>query len=361
MNVGMTLVSNLQPPISKTKTTCSMRLTDLSFLFDDNPNPMWIFELSTLRILMVNKAAIYKYGYDENDFLSMLISDLHPKEDQEKFDGYLNQNDVGQSTQGIIHGGIWKHKNKNGEIIYADITSQNVKLESRDCRLVVAADSTEKVRYQEEAIWAKSNLEALINNTEDQIWSVDKDTRYVYMNRAYRNQIAYLTGVEPREGDYSYLHSSFGDEMIERWNRYYARALVGERYTIINESADPLTQRILSFEVSFNPIYKIKGEITGVGCFARNITEWLATEKAIIKQNERLRQIASLTSHELRRPVASMLGLISVMDRVDFFNPDNKEVIEHLLIVGKEIDDVIRLIIDKTFMDDLSKNKYQSL
>lgn len=213
---------------------------------------------------------------------------------------------------------------------------------------------------REEAAWTKNSLEALINNTEDQIWSLDKETRYVYMNSAYRNQIARLTGVEPKEGDYSYLHQGYSKEVIEQWNQFYSRALAGERYSIINESIDPLTQQVLCFEISFNPIYKVKGDITGIGCFARNITERLEIEKAIISQNERLRHIASLTSHELRRPVASMLGLINIMDRGNFYNPDNKEVIEHLLTVGNEIDEVIRLIIDKTFMDDLSKNKYQS-
>ena len=116
---------------------------------------------------------------------------------------------------------------------------------------------------------------------------------------------------------------------------------------------------MLSFEISFNPIYKIKGDVTGAGCFARDITAWLETEKAMVDQNERLRNIASVTSHELRRPVASMLGLINIMDRENFFNPDNKEIIEHLLIVGNEIDQVIRLIVDKSFMEGPSKDKYR--
>jgi PAS domain S-box-containing protein len=219
---------------------------------------------------------------------------------------------------------------------------------------------TEEKRAQEEVIWAKNSLEALINNTEDQIWSVDSETRYVYMNKAYRLQILQLTGSEPKPGDYSYLHPGYSPEVIAQWGQYYARALAGERYTIVSESIDLLTQKLLSFEISFNPIYKVKGDVTGIGCFARNITQWLETEKAIVDQNERLRHIASLTSHELRRPVASMLGLINLMDRSNFFNPDNKEIIEHLLTVGNEIDDVIRLIVDKTFMGDQSKEKYQA-
>jgi len=337
-----------------------MLLNDFSFLFDDNPNPMWIYELSSLRILKVNKAAINHYGYSEQEFLSKTIRDLRASTEKERFDAALKETVFeAQTSDGMLHSGIWQHINKNGEPLYAEVSSHAIKYEDRDCRMVVATDATEKLLYQEEAIRAKNSLEALINNTEDQIWSVDRETRYVYMNRSYRTQIAHLTGIEPKEGDYSFQHNGYNETIIEDWKKYYSRALDGERYIIINESLDPDTKQVQSFEISFNPIYKVKGEITGVGCFARNITERLETEKAIVDQNERLRNIASLTSHELRRPVASMMGLINVMDRINFFNPDNKEIIEHILTVSNEIDEVIRLIVDKTFMDNYP-SKYTS-
>jgi PAS domain S-box-containing protein len=339
-------------------------LNGLGFFFDDNPNPMWVYEISSLRVLKVNKAATESYGYTEAEFLTLTLRDLRDPSELAALDSYLAKNTL--DLKGIAHAGIWKHKSKSGNLIYAEISSHDITFKAAACRIVVATDVSEKIRYQEEAKlreqeleWTKSSLEALINNTEDQIWSVDKETRYVYMNQAYRNKIAQLSGIEPKEGDYSYLHAGFDEQIIKTWNSYYSRALAGEIYTVVNESIDPDTKELLSFEISFNPIYNEKGEITGIGCFARNITQRLKSEKAIIDQNERLRHIASLTSHELRRPVASMLGLIAIMDRRNFFNPDNKEIIEHLLTVGNEIDEVIRLIVDKTFMDHLP-GKYQA-
>jgi PAS domain S-box-containing protein len=224
---------------------------------------------------------------------------------------------------------------------------------------VFMQDMTGVQRAQEESLRTRNSLEALINNTEDQIWSVDKNYRYVYLNKAYRKQILQLTGKEPKEGDLPYENEGFNIEERSRWDGYYRRALDGQRYSIISESTDPETGRLLSFDISFNPIYKVKGDITGVGCFARDITKWLETEKAIVEQNERLRHIASLTSHELRRPVASMLGLINILDRRNFFNPDNKEVIEHLFTVANEIDEVIRLIVDKTILGDRTREKHR--
>ena len=329
-------------------------LDDLSFLFDNNPNPMWVYQVSSLRILKVNKAAIKRYGYSEDEFLTMTPRDLRPPGDIEKFNRYVSHEAIlGLQPKGVVYSGVWKHQNKKGELIFAEIICQDVKYEDSDCRVVVAADVTEKMRFEEELIWAKNSLEALINNTDDQIWSVDRDTRYVYMNKAYRDKIAILTGVEPKEGDHSRFDTRYNGHDMEKWEEYYQRALNGEHYTIINESIDPATKQTLSFEINFNPIYKNGNEITGIGCFARNITERLKSEKAIIDQNERLRKIAMLSSHELRRPVASMLGLINIMDKDNFYNPDNREIIQHILTVGSEMDEMIHLIVDKTFTDEL--------
>jgi len=217
----------------------------------------------------------------------------------------------------------------------------------------IGQDITSQKRVQDEALWTKNSLEALINNTDDEIWSVDKKQRYLYMNQSYIHQVTYLTGVEPKKGDYSFKHGGYSKQIIDQWNIYYQRALNGERYSITSESTDPQNGEKLFFEVSFNPIYTTSGDIIGVGCFAHNITQRLKTEQELIDQNERLRNIASLSSHELRRPVASMMGLISIMDRDNFFNPDNLEIIEHLLTVSNEIDDVIRLIVDNTFTGKL--------
>jgi len=343
--------------------------TELGFLFDDNPNPMWVYDVATSQILKVNKAAVNSYGYTESELLSLTVRDLLETSAAHEFASYIDENKKGGSKiHRISHPAVWKYKTKAGSTIHAEVTSRDVKYRNIACRIVVAADVSDKLHYQEEArlremelLGTKSSLEALINNTEDQIWSVDMETRYVYMNQSYRSKVAYLTGAAPNEGDYSYLHPGYSEPSVKRWVGYYRRALAGEIYNIVDESIDPDTKEVLSFEVSFNPIYKANGEITGAGCFARNITQRLKTEKAMINQNERLRHIASLTSHELRRPVASMLGLIAIMDRANFFNPDNREIIEHLLTVGNEIDEVIRLIVDKTFTDhDHLPVKYQS-
>jgi len=65
-------------------------------------------------------------------------------------------------------------------------------------------------------------------------------------------------------------------------------------------------------------------------------------------QNKRLQEIASISSHEIRRPVATILGLVNLFDRNNLDNPMNKEIINHIDITAKELDGVIHTIVEKT-------------
>ena len=204
---------------------------------------------------------------------------------------------------------------------------------------------------------AQTNLEGLIDNTDDLIWSIDSERRYVYMNKAYKKAIVAHTGITPVKGEYHHsakFTNSYGEPLINEWRMYYDRAFNGEKYLITKRGINYTPGNPIYYETYFNPIYAVTGEIIGIGCFARNITERLQTEKALIDQNERLKHIATLSSHDLRRPVASMLGLIDIIDKENFSNPANQEIIEHLFTTSTEIDTVIRQIVDNTFTTDLN-------
>ena len=53
-------------------------------LFHHNPLPTWIYEKGTGKILAVNEAAVWNYGYTKEKFLNLPVFDLHPPKQQEK-------------------------------------------------------------------------------------------------------------------------------------------------------------------------------------------------------------------------------------------------------------------------------------
>lgn len=71
-------------------------------------------------------------------------------------------------------------------------------------------------------------------------------------------------------------------------------------------------------------------------------------ERKIKQQNEQLREIAYSQSHEVRRPVANILGLLKCLNKDDF-GPENQQVLHYLEQTTMELDVLIRKIVDKTY------------
>ena len=114
-------------------------------LFELNPQPAWIYDRSTLCFLAVNRAAVQKYGYSQDEFLSMTIRDIRPPEEIPRM---LKR--VSVLRDGMIKGGIWRHRKKDGSILYVDITSHSLTFACRPADFVIAADITERKRAEEE-------------------------------------------------------------------------------------------------------------------------------------------------------------------------------------------------------------------
>jgi hypothetical protein len=98
--------------------------------------------------------------------------------------------------------------------------------------------------------------------------------------------------------------------------------------------------------VTFEPGYNSEGEIIGISFNASDITERKLHEQQIIDQNASLKSIAHIQSHELRRPVASILGFMEIFKASDYqTTPEDMKVMEG---ATRELDDKIRDIVNFT-------------
>jgi PAS domain S-box-containing protein len=79
-----------------------------------------------------------------------------------------------------------------------------------------------------------------------------------------------------------------------------------------------------------------------------DITERKKAEQRIIDQNIKLTQIAALQSHQVRQPVANILGLISLFNLNDPADPLNAEIIIKLKSASLRFDAIVKEIIIRT-------------
>jgi len=112
---------------------------------------------------------------------------------------------------------------------------------------------------------------ALINGTQDLIWSVDTHLRVITANRSFLDTIKSLTGKTLKEGD-EVLVEEFGEEQINRWRKYYNRALNGVQFTVRDNHYDPIKQALEYSLISLSPIYDEDNTIFGIACYSKDIT-----------------------------------------------------------------------------------------
>jgi hypothetical protein len=95
---------------------------------------MWIFDQETLAFLEVNEAAVRQYGYSRQQFLSMTIVDIRPREDVPELLRHTDRSrPLGQST-----GAGWRHKTGSGVVFPVAITTWELTFHGRPAELVLA-------------------------------------------------------------------------------------------------------------------------------------------------------------------------------------------------------------------------------
>lgn len=117
-----------------------------SDLFHLSPQPMWVYDTESLRFLDVNVAAERHYGYSLQEFLGMTIKDIRPVEDIPKLLKRVELFNQQPTKQNV---GIYKHKKKNGDIIFVEIQSNTIPFQNTVGRIILANDVTERITYVE--------------------------------------------------------------------------------------------------------------------------------------------------------------------------------------------------------------------
>ena len=116
-----------------------------SNLFHLSPQPMWLYDCETLNFIQVNKSAIHHYGYSEEEFLSMKITDMQTAEDAEKLKKAIEK----RRLEGDFpFSGSFNHLKKNGDTINVEIYSTGIVVDEKNCRSVIAIDVTERNEYE---------------------------------------------------------------------------------------------------------------------------------------------------------------------------------------------------------------------
>ncbi len=143
-----------------------------SYLFDNSPSIMIVWDFETLKIIDVNMEAVTKYGYTRDEFLALDIKQIRPAEDIPLLEAFVKN----PETYGSVHKNVWRHKKKNGEIMYIEVNARLLRYNGRLVSINHNIDVTEKVLTEKALKASDAKYKQLFNYSPMPMWIYDLQT-----------------------------------------------------------------------------------------------------------------------------------------------------------------------------------------
>ena len=238
--------------------------TNLRTIFENTSEGFLLMDKNAVVIAFNSKATTYAFFSDAKEFqIGQSIYDFIEGSRQE-----FVQNIIAKVLNGESMQYDRSYELKNGATAWIDFSATPV-IEASQVKgiCITGRDITEKKIIEQEREFDRNNLKALINNTNDLMWSVDSDFKLITSNDAFDEMVKAMSGKSVAKGS-DVLASGFSMEELNRFRKYYERAFSGESFIEIEHIDFPDD---FWSEISFYPIYH-GDTIIGAACFSRNIT-----------------------------------------------------------------------------------------
>ena len=341
---------------SKVLTLCTTRDKAMNSLYKqsqvfENMYDAIILTDSNNYIRELNPITEKLFGYTKEQLLGKNVLDLKLFDKNQKLEKLIKYASDAQN-KAVTDGSVkfvdeLQFTNQENQIGVAEVTviSINSGGNQPGGTLIVVRDVTNSKKVESALSSSESKLVALVENTDDLIFSLDKELRLITCNTATRNFYITYLGSDITPGDEFDLPNVpiLAQKLIEQ----FKTTLNGE--SIRQEIHLPLSGKGFYFSVASNPIYSAEGIITGISVFTTDVTKRKAFEIELSRTNFELDSFVYRASHDLRAPLRSILGLINVISIET--NLDLK--FNYVKLIEKSVNKLDKFIADLT---DFSRN-----
>ncbi|WP_316750918.1 PAS domain S-box protein [Pedobacter gandavensis] len=309
-------------------------------LFEGSIAMIYVFDRSSYRLLEVNERMLEKYGYTRQELLTMSVMDLRSVEEQEKLDNYLKTSHLeGSATE------VWLHKMKNGKAFHVLISHHKAIYKGQAAYTVIALDIERYVKAEERIKELLKVYETVTRVTNDVIWEYCPATNELKWQNGFSEIYGYtealrentkewiLSKVHPEDGEL--VEKSMAEsleQLSNSWSCEYRLQCADGLYKYVSNQAFILLDTEGNAE-------KMVGAL-------RDITIRKDYEHRLLRKNEILKKIAWENSHEFRKPVSNIIGIVNLL-KVESKTAD-PALIEMLERSALELDEMISRINDST-------------
>lgn len=204
----------------------------------------------------------------------------------------------------------------------------------------------ERINYLSEILIQSNLMKEAEHLANFGSWQVDLSTgKHEWSDEAFR-----IFGFVPGEIDpdyekfFKHVHAEDRESLKHVINEAINNLHFQQcEYRIIDKEGNikTLLSKILVKRDSNQRAYQLIG-------FTLDITEQKKQTRALEIQNQKLMEIAWVQSHEVRAPLARLMGLVQLLNRSSAEGQEMKETMNHIMNSANELDEIIRKIVRKT-------------
>ncbi|CAA9308153.1 MAG: Two-component system sensor histidine kinase/response regulator hybrid [uncultured Cytophagales bacterium] len=271
---------------------------------------------------------------------------LHPGDRErvlEELQGHLSGQKPYYQAEHRLRGksGEWRWMLGSGKVMERDPAGKPLRM------VGITQDITSRMQAEMAMQELKLRLEGIITSAMDAIITISDTQHIVMTNQAAQRMFGYgaeallnqpidlLIPQRLRSRHQAHVHQ-YGESGRTTRQMGVNRTLAGLR---ADGREFPIEASISQVEVTGNKYYTV---------ILRDVTlreEARQQEKKrneeLIRQNAQLQQFAFITSHNLRAPVANLLGLVHIYNAADPADPLNQTVIENIERATQKLDEII--------------------
>ena len=227
--------------------------------------------------------------------------------------------------------------------ILSMLSRQAYKLMELELNNVLLKEHARELENQTKELTNSSNkLRAIFESSPDCFMLLDPKLNIMAYNNSLASFVRDVRGMKVKTGmDVTKIISK---NMIPVYKKYCNTALNKGKSTIRETLLHYQNGQDIWWRISFNPAYDSMNNRIGITVNAKNINERKEFEEKILQQNMSLRKIAFMQSHELRKPLANIMGLISLIKNSGDFDEIHSKLEKSALDLDDKLRDAIRYI-----------------
>lgn len=298
------------------------------YLFQNNPCAMYIWDNKTLQVVDCNNEALLRYGYTRDEFLQLSIAQLQFADDMPKINRIARQ----AGGTGFVPKQKWRQVTKSGQILYIEISGNLIEYGNRKLSIIQINDLTEKEHVLAQLAESQAKLSTATKIARLGYWQLRADGA----DRYWSDEVYEIWGLnrETFEVTFESFLNTIHPEDKEAFER--------EQFAYHNwRKTFDMEYRIMMPDGSVKWVYE-KGKLleddNGNPVIFQGMVQDISERKVaenelkafaeeLYKRNKELHEFGYIVSHNLRSPIANIMGTTNVLE----LDKDDPETVDQCI------------------------------